>query len=145
LGGIFYAIALIIIALIFYDKLFLIREALLITGISDSFAALVGMNVPIQEYNILNDNKSYMGTFTFFIVSSFIFLSSSIEFVTTMLLSLILSITEAISYDGSDNFTLILITPFILIAGELNDLFIAIGFIILFIILVLFPFKKQNI
>jgi dolichol kinase len=144
-GGIFFSIALIIISLLFYNNTFLIREALFITGISDSLAAFAGMNIPVKEYNILNDNKSYMGSFIFLVTSSFIFLGSNIGLLVSIILSLILTITEAISYNGSDNFTLLLITPFILIAGELNDLIILVAFVVIFILLYLFPLKKYNI
>ena len=144
-GGIFFAIALIIISLLFYDNTFLIREALFITGISDSLAAFAGMNIPVKEYNILNDNKSYMGSFIFLVSSSFIFLASNIGFLVSIVIALTLTITEAVSYNGSDNFTLLLVTPFILIAGELNDLIILAAFVVIFILLYLFPSKKYNI
>ncbi len=144
-GGIFYALALIIIALIFYKQTYLIREALLVTGISDSLAALTGINIPIKQYNILNDNKSIMGTFIFFISTTFIFIASNINYIPTMILAGILSITESLSFNGSDNFTLILITPIILILGWGYDLIIFSLFLSIFVLLLLFPLKKFNI
>jgi dolichol kinase len=143
LGGELYAIALIIVAIIFYNNLILIREALLVVGLSDSIAAVIGMNIPLISYKILKDNKSIIGSFTFFVITFLIFIFFKNGFMISIISSLSLAIIESISSYGSDNLTLILITPLLLTLNLYDNILVLIALAIIF--LSLFPFKEYHI
>ena len=143
LGGELYAISLIIVAIIFYKDLTVIREALLVVGLSDSIAAVVGMNIPVIVYKMLKDKKSIIGSFTFFVITLLIFIFFKNNLLISIISSFSLAIIESISSYGSDNLTLILITPFLLILNLYDNIIVLIALAIIF--LSLFPFKEYHI
>jgi len=81
---------------------------------ADPAAALIGKNLPLKRYHIFGHQKSYGGSFAFFIVtfllSYFIFqyfdFSSENYFLPAFIHSFLLTFVEALSVKGWDNFTI---------------------------------------
>ncbi len=81
---------------------------------ADPAAALIGTKIPIKKYRIFGHEKSYDGSFAFFIISfalSFYFLSDYFHqqselFLYSIMHAALLTLTEAISIKGWDNFTI---------------------------------------
>lgn len=112
----------------------IIFTAMLVFGISDSFAAIFGSIFSKSFYKLTSDEKSIIGSFTFFFFTSviiFLFFSfqNSIRSPESILvftlfvfaISLILTITEAISSKGIDNFLIPIFTIIILYIFKTNS------------------------
>ncbi len=78
---------------------------------SDSFAAIVGKIMPIKKYRLLGSQKSWGGSFVFFILTmffTFLFIPASnyddtYFYLFVFVFSVITTFVEAISFSGFDN------------------------------------------
>ncbi len=94
---------------------------LLIFAISDPMGALVGKKYPIKKYTVFNQQKSLGGALAFFtsallICFSYFYCFSTIDIITVILvltISSLATITEGLSFKGTDNITVPLIVALI--------------------------------
>jgi phytol kinase len=110
LGEVYYPIAILIICIIrpIYPEFLYV---VLVLGISDGLAAIVGKQYGKKHFSILNSHKSYLGSFIFFlsaitigIILLYIFGALSIISIAyIVLLSALLTFVEATSSNGLDN------------------------------------------
>ena len=129
------------LALGFCFEIFLFAESytwaaftsLMIVGIADPAAALVGTFYKKSRYNFTGDEKSQSGSAAFFIVSVMVFyvsyyfldsyhltnmpiMSSGNLIFAAVIISLVLTFVEALSSLGSDNFFILLFSPILLVS-----------------------------
>jgi len=89
---------------------------------ADPVAALVGKSFPIKKYHVLGNQKSFGGSLAFFIVTfllsyyilQYFNFSSQNRFLLAALHAILLTLTEAFSIKGWDNFTVPFISVLIL-------------------------------
>ncbi len=125
--GIFlFALAYFVFSMILPDKKNIAFVSLAILALSDSGAAIIGTLFPRGIYNLTRDKKSLSGSVTFFIVTFLILLISIrfsiisfnqsilINFLAILSISLVLTLTEAISSYGFDNFYVPIISAILL-------------------------------
>jgi len=119
LGLVYYAIAWTILAFFFFDYKEVIAIGILAMSYGDGFASLIGIKYGKKKYKILKESKSYVGSFSMFvltfliIVFSLLFYNISFNFEKLVLLlciSLISSIIEGVTPFGLDNLSVPLIT-----------------------------------
>lgn len=114
-GSVLYPIVVYILFLFYTTQGHLIYFYLpiLILAICDPIAALVGKRWPFGRFTILNETKTILGSFAFFVSSlvlcSLVFLSFGIDnlfslILAAILLSFVTAIIEALSQKGFDNF-----------------------------------------
>lgn len=114
LGTVYYAIALLILAILsfgIYQKPILGLIPTLIMAYGDGFAAVIGKMVKSKTYRIGETTKSIAGSITMFIISMILivlyFLYMGTPFTNTMRIAVIMSfavtIIEAVSTKGIDN------------------------------------------
>ena len=117
-GTVYYAISLLILVIItFYLKqLELGLVSVFVMAFGDGLAAIIGKKIKSKKYKIGNTVKSFAGSTTMFIVSFIIiavflyFYNINLWFIKTFIISIILTIIEAISIKGTDNLTVPLAT-----------------------------------
>lgn len=124
MGLVYYSITWTIFAYIFFDNLVLIAIGIFAMSYGDGFASLIGMKYGKHKYNILGDEKSYIGsismflfTFIMMIVAIFYynFINSNITinymlFVFLALFAAVGAFIEGITPKGLDNLTV----PFVI-------------------------------
>lgn len=132
--------------------------AILVLGISDASAALVGKNYGTNEYVVeVGSKKSFEGSFTFFL-TSFLIIHLILLLATNtgrlesvliaLLISVIVTVFEAVSLKGADNLFIPLATMFVLsknLAPTIEGISFQLGILIAFLIgylIVLYPYKK---
>ena len=112
LGTVYYALSLLIIAIItfgIFNKPEIGLCAILILGYGDGFAAIIGRNVKSMPYKIGKSKKTIAGSATMFFISFLIvaiFLASiqtPMWFLKSILLAISVSVLEAIGTKGTDN------------------------------------------
>jgi len=113
LGEIYYPLAILVVCIVqpTYPAFLYV---VLVLGISDGLAAIVGKQYGKKHFSILNSHKSYLGSFIFFlsaitigIILLYIFGALSISSIAYVaLLSALLTFVEASSSNGLDNFFL---------------------------------------
>ncbi len=113
LGEIYYPLAILVVCIIqpTYPAFLYV---VLVLGISDGLAAIVGKNFGKKHFSILGSHKSYLGSFVFYlsaliigIILLYIFGALSITSIAYLvLLSALLTFVEASSSNGLDNFFL---------------------------------------
>ena len=124
-GTIFFPISYLSLALLFWDYSNHITISFLILAIADPLASIIGENVKRKiSFNILGDDKTLQGSITMFICSLSIILILSNHFfnnwdiayrlMAAIIISIAVTIAEAMSYKGSDNLS-IPITAFLFI------------------------------
>ena len=126
-GDILFPLAVIAVALMNPPHI-LFAATLVILGLADGLAALVGQNVKSYKYKVFGHDKSVSGTAAFwfvtFIVTYIVLIRSGdhLTDVSTIFLLLtipsILSFTENVSPYGTDNFTVPLMT--VLLLGQIT-------------------------
>lgn len=113
----------------------LMFPSLFILAFADALAALIGKNFAVKKYKITDkDFKSYLGSSIFFIVTFILLLSFSqfnpsnlpvwrnyfyfdkFYLIGILCISIVLTVTEAVSTSGSDNFTVPVIASVLLYA-----------------------------
>ena len=111
-GTVYYALALLIIAIITFGILNRPEIglcAILILGYGDGFAAIIGRNVKSLPYKIGKSKKTFAGSATMFFISFLIVaiflasIGSSMWFLKAILLAISVSVLEAIGTKGTDN------------------------------------------
>lgn len=112
-GEIYFPVVILLMAISFQEK-FIFMYGLLIMGISDGLAAIIGEKYGKKKYRIFSVRKTYIGSVTFFIASFlisvvvlFIFNAPFAQaLILVVLLSAILTIVEAFLSAGLDNLIL---------------------------------------
>ena len=112
LGTVYYAISLFIIAIVTFgivNKPEIGLCSIFIMAYGDGFAAVIGKNIKSLEYKIGDTKKSAAGSATMFFITFLILaiylcmINSPLWIVKSLLLSLVLTIIEAIGIKGTDN------------------------------------------
>lgn len=123
LGTVYYAISLLIVSIFTFG---IIKRpeiglcSILIMGYGDGLAAVIGKSIKSYEYKIGNTKKTIAGTLTMLlitliIVAIFLYTTkSNLWIIKSIIISIILTILEAISIKGTDNLTLPIITCLLL-------------------------------
>ena len=158
LGTIFFPLAFILIAALFWEYKYNIACSFMILAVADPLSSLAGENIKEpRKYNIGGDVKSYEGSIIMFL-STFIILylfSNSIfyqfdtieSFLAMMLCCFAITISEAISIKGSDNLS-VPITAFFFIEifniVNMQNFIIGFSFMIILIAIMLFYFYKRK-
>lgn len=119
LGTVYYALSLLILALITFGPLnnpIIGLCGILVMGYGDGLAAVIGQAVKSKEFIIAGNKKSVAGSLTMFCVTLMIFVGflvySNSEYVAikSILVAILMTIVEAVSIKGTDNITVPLIT-----------------------------------
>ena len=123
LGTVYYAIALTILAYLTFGPLnnpIIGLCGIIVMGYGDGMAAVVGQSIKSKQFKIGKTTKSIAGSLTMLIIT-FIILSGFFVytdvvwwFVKAGILSLIITIIEAVSIKGTDNITVPLSTALLL-------------------------------
>ena len=115
LGTVYYALSLLIIAIITFG---IVKRpeiglcSILIMGYGDGLAAVIGKRAKSYEYKIGNTKKTLAGTLTMFIMTFIIVAVFSgvtgvnLWLIKSIITAIILTIIEAISIKGTDNITI---------------------------------------
>lgn len=119
LGTVYYVISLFVIVLITFG---IIKNpgiglcSIFVMGYADGLAGLVGRKIESKEYKVKNTKKTVAGSLTMlfvtFIVVSIYMMMSNVVFwpIKSIIISLIVTVVEAISIKGTDNLTVPLVT-----------------------------------
>ncbi len=119
LGTVYYALSLLILALITFGPLHnpsLGLCGILVMGYGDGLAAVIGQAIKSKEFVISGNKKSLAGCLTMFCVTLMIFVGflvySNAEYIAikSILVALLMTIVEAVSIKGTDNITVPLTT-----------------------------------
>ena len=115
LGTVYYAISLLILAIITFgitNKPEIGLCSVLIMGYGDGLAAIIGKKVKSYEYKIGNTKKTLVGSLTMFVIT-FITIAIYLGFtginlwaIKSIVTAIILTIIEAVSIKGTDNITI---------------------------------------
>ncbi len=159
-GAIYHPIAIYICFLYsqFLNQPWFYIISILILGVSDAFAALVGKNYGMNEYIVeVGSKKTIEGSFTFFLTSFLIthlilLLTTTIgkveSVLVALLIAIIITIFESVSLKGADNLFIPIGTMFILskniqptIEGITFQLAVLIAFLISYLV-IMFPYKR---
>ena len=157
-GTIFFPLSYLLLASLFWDYPNHITASFLILAIADPISSIIGsLNKKNKSYNILGDNKTLEGSTAMFLCSTIILsllsqliftdLSAGFKLIAILTTSIAITISEGLSYKGSDNLT-IPITAFLFIElfNHLNKInFVSeFLFIITLIVLSLFTFYTKK-
>lgn len=112
-GTVYYAISLLILALItFYNNNpFIGLFGIFVMGYGDGFAAIFGKKIKSFKYKVGNKEKSVAGSLTMFIITlifslgALLYLKTGMIIIKAIALSIILTIIEGVSIKGTDNIT----------------------------------------
>lgn len=119
LGTVYYAISLLILALITFGPL---KNPLIglcgiaVMGYGDGLAAVIGQSVKSKKFKIANNTKSVAGCLTMFIVTLmilsgfYVYTNVSYWLIKSIFIAVLLTIVEAVSIKGTDNLTVPLLT-----------------------------------
>jgi len=119
LGTVYYAISLLVLALITFGPLqnpLIGLCGIAVMGYGDGLAAVIGQSIKSPEYKIGDSKKTIAGSCTMFLVTLLIIAGfmqySGTEYVAikSILLASIMTIIEAVSIKGTDNITVPLLT-----------------------------------
>ena len=114
LGTVYYAISLLILSIVTFGILKrpdLGLIPIIVMAYGDGLAAVIGKKIKSKKYNIGNTQKSIAGSLTMFIVSMIaisiylIYIGSGLWLAKTIIISIVITIVEAISVKGMDNIT----------------------------------------
>ncbi len=126
-GTVFYPISIILMALLFWNNYpEILQIGTLILAFSDAFAAVVGQNIKHpHKFHVTQDTKSLEGSLTFF-VFSLVITAAGLAFLSpshfspgllvwiSLLVSLVSTVTETLSWVGLDNILAPLAATFVL-------------------------------
>ena len=121
MGLVYYAIAWTVLAYLFFDHKEIIAIGILAMSYGDGFASVIGSRYGKHKFNILGDEKSYIGSISMFIftlVTVFIALfyyqvSIDDKLIALFYIIFIATVIEAISPKGLDNLTVPFVAPFL--------------------------------
>jgi len=112
MGLVYYAITWTILAYVFFDHMEIIAIGIFAMSFGDGFASLLGTSFGKRKYNVVGDEKSYLGSFFMFvftlIMMAVALIYFNVDFTITKLLvlpfiALIATLVEAITPKGLDN------------------------------------------
>ncbi len=115
LGTVYYAISLLILAIITFgitNKPEIGLCSVLIMGYGDGLAAVIGKRVKSYEYKIGNTKKTLVGSLTMFVITFIIIAiylgltGINLWAIKSIVTAIILTIIEAVSTKGTDNITI---------------------------------------
>ena len=115
LGTVYYAISLLILAIITFgitNKPEIGLCSVLIMGYGDGLAAVIGKKVKSYEYKIGNTKKTLVGSLTMFVITFIIIAiylgltGINLWAIKSIVTAIILTIIEAVSTKGTDNITI---------------------------------------
>lgn len=115
LGTVYYALSLLIIAIITFGitkRPEIGLCSILIMGYGDGLAAVIGKKIKSPEYKIGNTKKTLAGSFTMFIITFIIVAiygylgGANLWILKSIITAIILTIVEAVGIKGTDNLTL---------------------------------------
>ena len=120
-GTIFFPLSYLLLCIPFWNYSGHITISMMLLAIADPVASIIGENIySPTSYNLIGDRKTYQGsigmfscsTFIVFILSNYFFNQWGIYFqiITSISVGLAVTIAEALSYKGSDNLTVPLIS-----------------------------------
>ena len=158
LGTIFFPLAFILIATLFWEYKYNIASSFMILAVSDPLSSLAGENIKKpRKYNIGGDVKSYEGSMIMFLstfiilmlFSKFIFIQFDIleSFLAITLCCFAITIAEAISIRGSDNLSVPIAAFFFIEIFNIvyiQNFIIGFSFMTILIAIVLFYFYKRK-
>lgn len=119
LGTVYYALSLLILALITFGPLnnpAIGLCGILVMGYGDGLAAVIGQAVKSKEFVIAGNKKSIAGSLAMFCVTLIIFVGflmySNTDYIAikSILVAVLMTIIEAVSIKGTDNLTVPLMT-----------------------------------
>ena len=114
LGTVYYALSLFILSVVTFGilkKPELGLVSILVMAYGDGLAAVIGKKVKSLKYKVGDTEKSIAGSLTMFIVSFliisiyFVFTNVTLWWLKAIILSIIITILEAVSIKGTDNIT----------------------------------------
>ena len=119
LGTVYYAISLLILALITFGPLqnpIIGLVGIAVMGYGDGMAAIVGKSVKSPAYTFLSNKKTVAGSIAMFIIT-LIIVSGALSYLTVshclikaFIIAIISTFVEAVSIKGTDNLTIPLLT-----------------------------------
>ena len=114
LGTVYYACSLLILVIITFgvlNKPILGLVPIFVMAFGDGLAAIFGKLIKSKKYKVYDTEKSIAGSLTMFIVSFIIisiylvYINSPFWYLKGIIISLIITVLEAISIKGTDNIT----------------------------------------
>lgn len=124
LGTVYYAISLFIIAIVTFgiiNKPEIGLCSIFIMAYGDGFAAIIGKKIKSLEYKIGDTKKTLAGSATMFLISFLIIaiylcmVNSPLWFIKSLVISLVLTIIEAVGIKGTDNIIVPIVSMLLLI------------------------------
>jgi dolichol kinase len=112
MGLVYYAITWTILAYVFFDHMEIIAIGIFAMSFGDGFASLLGTTFGKRKYNVVGDEKTYLGSFFMFVFTLIMMTVALIYFgvdvtITKLLvlpfIALIAMLVEAITPKGLDN------------------------------------------
>ena len=114
LGTVYYAISLLVLVIITFgilNKPDLALAPVLVMAYGDGLAAIFGKLIKSKKYKIYDTEKSLAGSITMFLVSFIIisiyliYINSPLWYLKSIIMSIIITVLEAVSIKGTDNLT----------------------------------------
>lgn len=109
LGLVYYAISWTILALLFFDKPWIIAVGIAAMSYGDGMASLIGENFGKRKYNLTGDTKSIEGSISMFLVLilaltiALTYYAVPFSFISLAIVALIATVLEAVTPKGLDN------------------------------------------
>jgi phytol kinase len=112
MGLVYYAITWTILAYVFFDNMEIIAIGIFAMSFGDGFASLLGTTFGKRKYNVVGDEKSYIGSFFMFVFTLIMMIVAMIYFGVNItmakllvlpFIALIAMLVEAITPKGLDN------------------------------------------
>jgi phytol kinase len=113
-GEMFFALGVVVSIHVAWPHIVLFQIALLVLGLADPFAAIIGMRYGRKTYRVFGEKRSYVGSTACFVVSGIIFLVFNIPVALATGVAVTVTIVEAVSPKGSDNVFMPLVTVLLL-------------------------------
>lgn len=109
LGLVYYSISWTVLALLFFDKPWIIAVGIAAMSYGDGMASLIGENFGRRKYNLTGDTKSIEGSLTMFIVLILTlgivltYYGMPFSFISLVVIAFVATLLEAITPRGLDN------------------------------------------
>jgi len=109
LGLVYYSISWTVLALLFFDKPWIIAVGIAAMSYGDGMASLIGENFGKRKYNLTGDTKSIEGSLTMFIVLILTlgivltYYGMPFNFISLAVIAFVATLLEAITPRGLDN------------------------------------------
>jgi len=122
MGLVYYSITWTILAYLFFDNMVVVAIGILAMSYGDGFASVIGLKFGKKKYNILGDEKSYVGSAAMFVLTfitaiiALLYYGISITpYVISALafIALVAAVAEGLTPKGLDNFSVPFVTVFL--------------------------------